>query len=600
MAKTTVLTDGSFDFSGGVDSSLVTTIRSDVIPHGLRRDQLAWLINGVVRDGTISQRTGIVQLVPRITPDGLYQGGIMYDPVGANPWLLVMISGHIYQVLLEAPFTVTDLSVKYGEFHPAGVDQAFFVQAEQFVVIQAGDGTTLPIIYDGVGLRRSNGILGVGNMNNELPAAFMMVYYAQRIWYAQGRSYSAGDIVGGPSGTPAYNRLDSVVHVTENPLAVGGDGFRLPTTAGTIRALAYSANLDTALGQGPLYIFTRKQVYALSVPVTRADWIAATPANQPLQTVAQFNNGAVSDRGITHVNGDLFYQSLDPAIRSFFLALRYFKQWGNKSASNNIKRALQATNRALMRFSSGIYFDNRMLQLILPEQSTRGVIHKCVAALDFEIISSLQDDPGDQPAWDGVFDGLDHLQVFAGDFGGLERAFSVNVSRVDQSIEVWELTTTSRTDFTPVISSEERRVSWIIETPAFTWGKEFELKELVGGEIWVDKIFGTVLLSIDYREDADPCWHKWIENQVCVARNCQEDLSNPNCYPPPNYREGYKWTVTLPKPAPVCSPGQNRPSTVAYQHQIRLTIKGWMRIRGIVLYAELKEKSLYEGLNCDQ
>jgi hypothetical protein len=598
MAKTTVLTDGSFDFSAGVDSSLVTTIRSEVIPHGLRRDQLAWLINGSVRDGTILQRTGIVQAVQRVTATGLYQGGWMYDPINQNPWLILLISGRVYKVLLEAPFTVTDLSATYGQVHPATVDQAFFCQGEQFLVIQAGDGVTLPIFYDGVGLRRSNGIIAAGNPNNELPAAFMMVYYAQRIWYAQGRVYAAGDIVDGPSGTPAYNRLDSILHVTENPLASGGDGFRVPTTAGTIRALAYSANLDTTLGQGPLFVFTRKQVYALSVPTTRADWIAATSANQPLQTVAQYNNGAVSDRGITHVNGDLFYQSLDPAIRSFFLAIRYFKQWGNKSTSNNIQRALQATNRALMRFSSGIYFDNRMLQLILPEQSPRGVVHKCIAALDYDIISSLQANENDQPAWDGVWDGLDHLQIFAGDFGGLERGFSVNVSRVDQSIQVWELTTSSRTDFTPVIGNDAHRVSWVVETPAFTWGKEFELKELCGGEIWYDKIFGTVQITIDYRPDADPCWHPWFITTLCAARNCEEDASNPNCYPPPNYREGYKWTVELPKPAPVCAPGQNRPTTIAYQHQMRLTIKGWCRIRGFVLYAEPKEKALYNGLNC--
>jgi hypothetical protein len=106
-----------------------------------------------------------------------------------------------------------------------------------------------------------------------------MVYYQGRIWYAQGRIYTAGDIVGGPSGTLANQFKDSILKVTENPLALGGDGFAVPSTAGDIRALSYSANLDTSLGQGPLYIFTRRQVYQLSVPVTRADWIAATSNN---------------------------------------------------------------------------------------------------------------------------------------------------------------------------------------------------------------------------------------------------------------------------------------------------------------------------------
>lgn len=599
MPKTTVLTDGSFDFSSGVDSSLVTTIRSPVVPHGLRRDQLAWLDNATVRGGGILQRTGIIQLSTILPKGGIWQGGIIYESDTLNPWLICLISGRVYKVLLEAPYTITDLSAAYGQVHPI-TDQAFFVQAEQFVVIQAGDGKTLPIFYDGVGLRRSNGIsFPAGSLNNEIPAAFMMVYYAQRLWYAQGRTYSAGDIVGGPSGTPAYGKTDAVLHVSENPLASGGDGFRLPTTAGTIRALAYSANLDTSLGQGPLYIFTRKQVYALSVPTTRADWIAANTNNQPLQTVAQFNNGAVSDRGITHINGDLFYQSLDPAIRSFVLAVRYFRQWGNKPISNNIQRALQFNNRALMRFSSGIYFDNRMLQLILPEQDVNGVIHKAIAPLDFDIISAvLTEQDADKPAWEGVWDGLDHLQLFAGDFGGLERGFTIVSSRLDKSIELWELTTSSRTDFVSTPGDQEHRVQWQVEFPAFTWQKEFELKKLTGGELWFDKIFGQVIIDVDYRPDADPCWIPWHHTTLCAARTCAEDVHNPVCYPPPNYREGYRWAVALPDPPVQCAQGNKRPTNIAYQHQVRVTIKGWCRIRGLVVYAEEKEKALYEELAC--
>jgi hypothetical protein len=600
MPKTTVLTDGSFDWSSGVDSSLITTVRSAVIPRGLRREQLAWGNNLTVRGGGITQRTGIISLATIVPGGGLWQGGIIYDPFTQNPWLICLISGHVYQVLLEAPFTVTDLSIKYGQFHPAAVDQAFFVQAEQFVVIQAGDGTTLPIFYDGVGLRRSNGIIAAGNPNNELPAAFMMVYYAQRIWYAQGRIYSAGDIVNGPSGTPAYKFIDSVLHVTENPLASGGDGFRLPSTAGTIRALSYSANLDTTLGQGPLYIFTRKQVYSLVVPLTRADWISATAANPPLQTVVQYNNGATSDRSIAHVNGDLWYQSLDPAIRSFFISTRFFKQWGNKPLSSNLLRALQANDRALMRFCSGIYFDNRMLQLILPETNQNGVVSKAIASLDFNIISSpLTEQETDQPAWEGVYDGLDFMHLFAGDFGGRERGFAIISSRQSHAIEVWELTNDSRTDNSPVPGTLDHRVLWKFETPAFNFDNPFELKQLQGGEIWVDKIFGTVLVDVDYRPDADPCWRKWFSDSICVARNCEEDSRAPICeYPPRTYREGYKWTLTLPKAPPACDSMGVRPTDIGYQFQMRVTIKGWMRIRGIVMYGELKEKSLYEGLKC--
>src|SRR4029077_12710686 len=150
----------------------------------------------------------------------------------------------------------------------------------------------------------------------ELPAAGPMVYYQGRIWYAQINQYTAGDIVFGPSGTLGYAFADSILKVTENPLAIGGDGFSVPVTDGPITALAFTANLNTNLGQGPLYIFTTRSVYQLVVPVTRTDWISANAANQPNQTLAQIDYGSTSDRCVVHVNGDLFYQTLLPAITS--------------------------------------------------------------------------------------------------------------------------------------------------------------------------------------------------------------------------------------------------------------------------------------------
>ena len=52
-SKDVTITDGSLSFSSGVDSIKVTTIASARNPQGLGRDQLAWLINGTVRDGGI-------------------------------------------------------------------------------------------------------------------------------------------------------------------------------------------------------------------------------------------------------------------------------------------------------------------------------------------------------------------------------------------------------------------------------------------------------------------------------------------------------------------------------------------------------------------
>ena len=455
------LPDGSFDWSGGVDSSKVTTLQSTLNPGGLARNELAWLYNGTVRGGGILQRTGFQPLI-KLLDSGRWQGGYIYEPDSANPYLVCSIDGHIYKVLLEPPYTITDLSSAFGLYNPPAAEEAFFCQGENYLIIQAGDYftnpvPTLPLFWDGATLRRSIGITtptpaGYLPNINEIPAATTMDYFGGMIWYGQARQISAGDMVGGPSGTLANHFRDAILNVTENPLCFGGDGFTLPTNAGNIRAIFHSANLNATLGQGSLFISTRKTIYALTVPPTRTDWINANSSNQPVMTVVQLVNGSVNDRSIVKVNGDVFYQSLETSIRSLQVSVRNFGQWGNTPISQNEQRALQVNDRGLMHFSGGIFFDNRMLQLVLPKMAGDGVnvIHQAILPLDFDVVSNLN--TADQatsmapPVWEGACDGLQFLQLFEGDFGGLHRAFGVVLSEVDGSINVWELTTSNRSE----------------------------------------------------------------------------------------------------------------------------------------------------------
>ena len=623
----TYLPDGSFDFSGGVDSSLVTTVQSALNVNGLPRNNLAWLNNATVRGGGITQRSGFQPLV-RLIDAGRWQGGYIYEPDGANPYLVCSISGVIYSVLLEAPFTVTDLTGGNPAFlNPPDAEMVWFAQGENFLVIQAGDfytpgpvvsgttdalGRTLPLFWNGISLRRSIGITtatpaSIAPGINEIPAATCMDYYGNRLWYAFARAFAAGDIAGGPSGTAGYHFRDSILSVTENPLCFGGDGFSVPTNAGNIRALKHSSSLNAALGQGQFYIFTRKTIYMLTVPQTRTDWINATADNQPTLTVIQIVNGTVGDRCVVPVNGDLFYQSFDPAIRSLLTAVRNFGQWGNTPISQNELRALAQNDRGLMRFSSGIQFDNRLLMAVLPQVAADGVnvIHRAMLPLDFDVVSNLAtvgatDVSGTSamtpPVWEGANDGLNVLQLFDGDFGGLPRAFAVVISDVDASLNVWEITSSNR------FENGDNRVTWSPEFPAFTWatsGLEFKLKQLKGGEVWIDKVFGTVDMDVYYRCDADPCWHHWLHTSFCSKRDCRE-LDDPCvvAYPPPPFREGYVWPVVFPEPKFACDSMGVRPSTIGYQFQTKIMLKGWCRIRGLILYALPHLEPQYHGLAC--
>ena len=237
--------DGSLDFSGGVNSYVTPTIQSDRHPHGLKRNELAWLDNATVRGGGITQRTGWKNNGAIKCQLGWYQGSYMYSPLDTEfPYLITSIAGRLYKIDVDNPGAAIEITAGFPlQADPAKPEIAYFVQAEQFLVIQPGDygtpgpiipgvtdpnGLTLPMFWDGTSLRRSIGVntaVATGTPHaSELPAAGPMDYYMGRIWYAQGRIYSAGDIVGGPSGSILPSHVDSILNVTENPLAVGGDG----------------------------------------------------------------------------------------------------------------------------------------------------------------------------------------------------------------------------------------------------------------------------------------------------------------------------------------------------------------------------------------
>ncbi len=610
MASDVRITDGQFSFNGGVDSSKPALLESPLNPDGLKRNQLAWLTNGTVRGGGILQRTGWQPLTV-VLKSGLYQGGFMYEtePLGGNsPYLMLSISGRMYQVRVDTDNSVHDVTGIYAD--PPNVPQAYFTQGERFMVKQAGDGVTKPLFWDGAQLWRSQGIISTQNVPgpyplgqtpfNELPPATAMCYYMGRIWYAQNRLYCAGDIVHNTSsGTAPYNYDDSILKVTESPLAIGGDGFRVPSQAGNIRALNYPTSLDSALGQGPLFIFTPKQIYSLVVPVDRTAWIATTGANQPLQSVVMKSNGAVGERSVLSINGDFLYQSLDPAIRSFTMAVRYFKTWGQTPVSNEINRILQFNDRSLMRFSPGAEFQSRMYQGLLPVQTAAGVACQAVGVLDFDPVSTMKDQK--PPTWDGVHEGLDVLQLFSGNFGGRERMFAVVHSRLDGSIMVWENDPASK------FENGDNRVTWRIEFPAFDWsgysrkdgGGPMEMKKLDGFDLWLDKIFGTVDITLQYRVDQDPCVYNWSAKQICAARSCAEDPTNPCAYPIAPMREQDRIPITFGPPvnAP-CGNSSGRPVNFGFTFQPILTIKGWCRVRGYHLHALPKQTSPFFGKLC--
>src|SRR5437667_1242466 len=167
--KTTRLTDGQLDFSGGVNSFVPRTKKTAQIPNGVGPNQLHWGINVSMRGGGIGQRPVLQPLVQHVPWSGLYQGGMLYEPDVTDPILILLIGGRVYRIRVDTDNSVTDLSTKFGLTMPSDQPHGFFKQAEMFGVIQAGDYKTLPLFYDfgveGVRpetLRRSHGVVSTG------------------------------------------------------------------------------------------------------------------------------------------------------------------------------------------------------------------------------------------------------------------------------------------------------------------------------------------------------------------------------------------------------------------------------------------------------
>ena len=115
MAHTTVITDGAFDWADGVDSNKVPTLQSSLVPNGLKRSQLAWLVNGTVKDGAISPRAGWKKLAILASKDLIYQGGYMYNPVQGNPELILSLNGNIMKVDFD-PITAQNLTIDISTY----------------------------------------------------------------------------------------------------------------------------------------------------------------------------------------------------------------------------------------------------------------------------------------------------------------------------------------------------------------------------------------------------------------------------------------------------------------------------------------------------
>jgi hypothetical protein len=453
----------------------------------------------------------------------------------------------------------------------------YFQQAENWLIIQ--DEQNAPYLYDGTSLRRA--------LSDEVPVGGPMAYGKGRLWVANGSEYYGGDLV---YGDPAYGR-DSVIRFTENTFLNEGGAFAVSN--GPITGLAFAANLDTSLGDGDLLVFTPTATYAFNAPVDRDVW---KDLSYPIQRFALLNFGSFNHESIVPVNGDLFFRAQD-GIRSLIYARRDFTEFGNTPISRQVTRAIAYDTEFYLQAASSVNFDNRMLMTIQPQKvNGRGTIHRGVVVLDFDLVSGM----GRKlpPAWEGVWTGVDVLQMLTIRIQKQDRCFMFGLNQGD--IGLFEVTKNGQFDFD---GYDDVPIDWTIETRSITFAEPSNKKRLVSAEQWYDQVMGNIESKVYFKANEGECWHPWAEIKDCAKyRNCEPgEISCPpaviNCQEVKYYQPPARSRIALPQPPDKCDVQTGGFTRDGYEFQLRYVNTGRFRLKRVAMVAQRLQEDIYGDLS---
>lgn len=554
-----MIADGQLSFEGGMDSGKS--------PSLLDQNQSSWLVNTTARGGFLTHRPAINRKqifqdstdIEELLATGVFQGSGIYQDPNCGISLIASISGRILKFDLSNGCLVSDIGIS-GDTNSSALDKVYFQQAETFLIIQ--NGIQLPLIWDGATMSRS--VVSA----RQVPTGGPMAYGMGRLWVAKGKSYVGSDLIGSNRG------IEDIIYFTENTYLNEGGSFSVPSQQGDcapITSLAFGSNIDTALGTGDLLVFTRGSIFAFNAPIDRDTW---KNLQYPLQRFALLDYGSMNHDGVSTVNGDLFFRSQD-GIRSFIYARRDFQQsWANTPISNEVERILRYDDENLLYAGSSCLFDNRLLMTAGPVRHARGIVHRGLAVLDFDLVSDMRDKL--PPAWEGIWTGLQILQIHRFRLNGKSACWMFGVDETG-TIGLWELTTDGRFDngITPI--------QWVHESRAFNYQSPMARKRLLHHELWIQEAVGDSTVRTRFKSDSRGCWEDWDTYDVCADEG--------TCDSPDSYcgirpvQPAVRSRMTS-KQAINTSRGEDGPVAIGYEHQVRIEVTGSCTIRKYRLTAD--------------
>ena len=416
-----------------------------------------------------------------IYKNGKLQCAIRYSPHNGEDCIMAMIGGRLFKIIpriggadvREIQIMDTPRNLRNMERLPI----AYMVQADKWLIAQ--DGVSSAIIYDGNTARRSNTNTTVDQ--TEIPVGTIMAYGMGRISVVvQERDVAFGDLYGSHDFP---DPSDSIILFTERNFLAEGFDAAIPFQQGRATGAIFFPQLDTSTGNGQLMVFSERGASSFFLSLDRTQW-KTTPG---FQTLSLLTTGLRGHRSLAVVNEDLWFRA-DDGIRSFRQARSEQTGWAHIPLSTNVRQYIDNDADWLLKYASGIYFNNRIIFTTSPMWHQGRPMHWGMVVVDFDVLSSFG--AKFNPAWEGQWTMSSFIfptQLLTGTFNGIERAFVFGIDNHNQN-QLYELSMDDKDDW------NYQPIQWEFESRTLDFVKmtqnpmPFSENELYDGDVWLKEI----------------------------------------------------------------------------------------------------------------
>lgn len=537
-------------------------------PSALRKDELALIVNGTVRNGFLSTRPGW-RWLPLAFSDansqlqfesGMFQGmGFFMSSIGK--FFVVCVDGFLYAID-PTSFVVVKLTQNavFSKFSR----HVWMQQRNRWFIVQ--DGESPPVVIDGYTMTQEV-------TATSIPTGTFMAdgWHRLAVVSPDRRRIYFSDHEMDPNSTPI-----SFTEATD--YFANSRYFEGPPSLGKIMGITFTPYQDTSTGIGPLVVFFEKGVRAYNVATPRSQWTTNDISQTILPRTGSSSFFAYGDRG-----SEIIFRDHNGDIRSLRNAQQLESLGRAQSTDFTIRGLLADEDAFLRRFSCAETFDNRVLVTTHPQRAYLpdnrfNVIHKGIAVLETENLAADKEDVW--VFWTGLnvcsmvagpVRGEDSMLAFCSDEDGVNRIYSLSRADRDDTVN-------------SSAGPQSKRIEMSFTTGFMDFDSPSSPKKMNSGGVRLSNMSGTV--------DINALWHRqghrvdvWFKHSEKHPECVQFDGCS--MFEPV---KGSNSGLVLPSP-----PDK---SDTFFKASVSMTIKGACTVEEMGFEAEEKSIAKITGIKC--